>query len=109
MRILAKLLLVACLTSAESLQAITYVVPTDRDLVKRAEAIVVATAVASHSELTRDGRVVTIATLTLDEVLKGEFERQTSIDLIELGGVVGGRATFIFGSPRYAAGQHYLI
>jgi len=109
MRITFRTLIVPLLAVATSMQAITYVVPSDRDLVKRAEAIVVATAVSSHSELTRDGRIVTIATLTLDQVIKGDFEGQSSIDLVELGGVVGDRATFIFGSPRYAAGKHYLI
>jgi hypothetical protein len=85
-----------------------YIVPTDRDLVMRSDAIVVATAVASHSEITRDGRVVTIATLALDEVLKGELSSQRTIDLVEPGGVVGNRVTFISGSPRYTAGKQYL-
>jgi len=109
MRTIVRLLILLSLTLAASLQAATYIVPTDRDLVIRSEAIVVATAVAAHSELTRDGRVVTIATLALDEVLKGELGQQATIDLIEPGGVVGNRVTFISGSPRYTAGREYLV
>jgi hypothetical protein len=110
MRTIVRLLIVLSLAVATlPLHAATYIVPTDRDLVMRSDAIVVATAVASHSELTRDGRVVTIATLTLDEVLKGEFGQQATIDLTEPGGVVGNRSTFISGSPRYTAGRQYLV
>ena len=110
MRIIVRLLTVFMLvTATSSIFATTYIVPTDRDLVMRAEAIVVGTAVTSNSQLTADGRVVTIATLAVDEVLKGELGKQTSIDLVEPGGVVGERVTLITGSPRYEAGKHYLV
>ncbi|MEA2325158.1 MAG: hypothetical protein QOE68_117 [Thermoanaerobaculia bacterium] len=71
MRILIRLLIVFCLAAATSLQAITYIVPTDRDLVKRAEAIVIATAMESHAEMRDGGRIVTVTKLALEEVLKG--------------------------------------
>jgi len=109
MRTLVRMLTVSLLATATSLQAVTYIVPTDRDLIKRAEAIVVATALESHSELTSDGRIVTIATLALDDVIKGELDRRSSIDVVEIGGVVGDRATFVPGSPRYVSGKHYLV
>ncbi len=110
MRIAIRSLIAFMLALAtSSLYAITYIVPTDRDLVRRSEAIVIATSVESHSQYTTDGRIVTIATLALDEVLKGELGGQSSIDLIEAGGFVGDRATAIPGSPRYAAGKQYLV
>ena len=62
MRIAVRLFIVSLLAAATSLQAITYIVPNDRDLVKRAEAIVIATAVESHSELRDGGRLLTVAT-----------------------------------------------
>src|SRR4051812_29679495 len=108
MRILVRLLIVSCLAAATSLQAITYIVPTDRDLVKRAEAIVIATAMESHSELRDGGRIVTVATLRLENVLKGTVEGDI-VQLAELGGFVGGRVTFIPGSPRYEPGKRYLV
>jgi hypothetical protein len=107
LRIIVRLLIVSLLAAAPSLQAITYIVPNDRDLVKRAEAIVIATAAESHSELRDGGRLVTVATLRVERVLKGSVA--DSVQLVELGGAVDGRITFIPGSPRYEDGQRYLV
>ncbi|HEV7428012.1 MAG TPA: M57 family metalloprotease [Thermoanaerobaculia bacterium] len=109
MRILVRFLIVSLLAAATSLQAVTYIVPTDRDLVKRAEAIVIATAVESHSQFTSDRRIVTIAKLAIDDAIKGEPLPGSSIELAEPGGVVGERVTFIPGSPRYEPGHRYLV
>lgn len=110
MRITVRMFIVSLLlAAATSLQAITYIVPSDRDLVKRAEAIVIATAMESRSDYTADGRIVTIATLKIDEVLKGALLGQPSIDLVEPGGFVGEHATMIPGSPRYASDTRYLV
>lgn len=108
MRIVVRLLIVSFLAAATSLQAITYIVPNDRDLVKRAEAIVIATAVESHPELRDGARIVTVATLQVERVLKGPVEGEM-VQLAELGGSIGGRTTLIPGSPRYESGNRYLI
>src|SRR4051794_21490580 len=108
MRINVRLSIVLSLAIATSLQAITYIVPNDRDLVKRAEAIVIATAVESHAELRDGGRIVTVATLNVERVLKGSIDSE-SIQLAELGGAVGNRVTLIPGSPRYDSGKRYLV
>jgi len=107
MRILVRLLIVSFLAAATSLQAITYIVPTDRDLVKRAEAIVIATAMESHSEMRDGGGIVTVATLRVERLLKGSVG--DSIQLVELGGAVGDRRTFVPGAPRYEDGKRYLV
>jgi len=107
MRIPIRLSIVFCLAAVTSLQAITYIVPTDRDLVKRAEAIVVATAVESHSEMRDGGRIVTVATLRIERLLKGSVGE--SVQLVELGGAVGNRMTFVPGAPRYEDGKRYLV
>jgi hypothetical protein len=107
MRITVRILVVALLAFATSLQAITYLVPSDRDLVKRAEAIIIATAVESHAELDATGGVVTIAALHVERTLKGRIG--DTIDLTEPGGSVGEISTMIPGSPRYEAGKRYLI
>jgi len=107
MRIPVRLLIVFFLAAATSLQAITYIVPNDRDLVKRAEAIVIATAVESHSELRDGGRIVTVATLRVDRLLKGSLAE--SVQLVELGGTVGDRTTLVPGAPRYEDGKRYLV
>lgn len=108
MRIAVRLSIVFSLAVATSLQAITYIVPNDRDLVKRAEAIIVATAVESHPELRDEGRIVTVATMQVDRVLKGSITGET-VHVTEMGGVIGQRATLIPGSPRYETGKRYLV
>src|ERR1700686_1712920 len=102
MRIVVRTSIVLSLAVTTSLHAITYIVPNDRDLVKRAEAIVIATAVESHAELRDDQRIVTVATLRVERILKGSVGE--SVQLVELGGSVGNRVTFIPGSPRYEDG-----
>src|SRR5258706_278000 len=89
MRIVVWMLIVLSLAVVTSLHAISYIVPQDRELIGDAEAIFSAQAVASHAELTSDGRVVTIAELTVDEVLKGPIEPGTTLRLTEAGGIVG--------------------
>jgi hypothetical protein len=107
MRLIVRMLIVSVLTTVTSVQAITYIVPTDRDLVKRSEAIVIATAVESHPELRDGGRLVTVATLQVERVLKGSVGEK--VQLVELGGAIGNRVTMIPGSPRYEDGKRYLV
>ncbi|MEA2339003.1 MAG: hypothetical protein QOE82_3010, partial [Thermoanaerobaculia bacterium] len=107
MRIAIRILIVSFLAAASSLQAITYIVPNDRDLVKRADAIVIATAVESHPELRGEGRLVTVATLQVERVIKGSIG--DTVQLAELGGSIAGRVTIIPGSPRYENGNRYLV
>jgi hypothetical protein len=92
---------------ATSAFAVTYIVPSDRDLAKRAEGIVIATAGESHAELTTHGSIVTVAQLEVESVLKGSIGN--SIRLVEPGGILSERASFIPGSPRYEAGKRYLV
>src|SRR5260221_1460401 len=100
------LLAVFCVSSAF---AITYIVPTDRDLVRRADAIIIGTAIESHAELTPAGGIVTVATLTVDEVVKGGLNGGQPLRLVEMGGTVGQASMFIPGSPRYTSGRRYLV
>jgi hypothetical protein len=110
MQIISRLLTAITLAIAtSSALAVTYIVPTDRDLVNRSEAIVVATAIGSHSQYTADGRIVTVITLAVEESFKGEIDPRSSIDLVEPGGFAGDRGTIIPGSPRYAGGKRYMV
>jgi hypothetical protein len=107
MRILVRLLIVTCLAAATSLQAITYIVPADRDLVKRAEAIVIGTAVESHSEITPNGSVVTVASFDVERTVKGSIGDH--VNVVEPGGAVGDLSISIPGSPRFENGERYLV
>jgi len=103
------LMIVSSLAMATSLYAVSYIVPADRELIGDAEAIFSAQAVSSHAELTSDGRVVTIAELTVDDVMKGPIEPGTTLRLTEAGGIVGNYGVFIPGAPRYEPGRRYLV
>lgn len=107
MRILIRLLIVTLLAAATSLQAITYIVPTDRDLVKRAEAIVIGTAISSHAAITANGGVVTVAQFNVERAVKGLIADH--IDIVEPGGSVGSVSTAIPGSPRFENGKRYML
>src|SRR5205814_41168 len=81
----------------------------DRDLVLRADGIVLATAVSSHAELLANGRVVTKCELRVDEALKGPFTADDAVTLVEPGGQTATRFVAITGVPHYVDGKRYLV
>jgi hypothetical protein len=93
---------------ALSTQAIVYIVPSDRDLVNNAQAIVIGTAMASHPEMTATGGIVTVADLRIESVLKGAVS-EDSIRIVEPGGFMSDHAVMIPGSPRFEQGTRYLL
>src|ERR1700752_1752390 len=88
--------------------AATFVVPTDRDMVRRSDAIVVGWALKSDSRLTADGGIETVTPLVVDEVIKGSFLPET-IDIYEPGGTVDGRSELIAGVPKFGEGERVLV
>src|SRR5437867_5602219 len=91
----------------EAAFAASFIVPPDRDFVRKAQAIVIASALASHTELVND-RIVTITTMSIEEVIKGDIAEQT-IDIYEPGGRYENRATIIPGTPRFNDGERALL
>jgi hypothetical protein len=89
------------------MSAATFVVPPDRDLVSRADAIVLATAVSSYSAPTADGGIETLTTLRTDEVIKGVVGQTFTV--AEPGGEYGGRFMLISGVPRFTGGTKMLL
>src|SRR4051794_23035105 len=91
-----------------SMQAATFVVPDDRVEVRGAEAIVVASALESHTILTDQDAIETVTTMSIEEVLKGAVGGDT-FEVVEPGGVYGERGTFIPGIPRFQNGERTLL
>jgi uncharacterized protein (DUF2141 family) len=91
---------------AVSARAATFIVPGDRDMVRRADAIVVGAALASYSQMI-DGRIETVTSYSIHEVIKGSVG--FSIDIHEPGGRVGDQITFIPGVPRFEAGEESIL
>src|SRR5262245_37311626 len=90
-----------------TLSAASFVVPRDRDLVGRADAIVVGTAMESHAQFTTAGGIETLTTITVDEIIKGDVA--ATVTIAEPGGAVGNIAMIIPGSPQFAPGEKVLL
>ncbi len=87
--------------------AATFVVPNDRDLLRRADAIVVATAGKSVAQLNREGGIETVTSMTVEENIKGFVP--ALFEVHEPGGEYGGIITAIPGIPRFAEGDRMLL
>src|SRR5437899_13003254 len=97
------LLLVLLSGIGEAAFAASFVVPPDREFARQAPAIVIASALASHTELVND-RLVTITTMSIEEVIKADIGDQT-IDIYEAGRRSENRATMIPGTTRFNDGD----
>lgn len=95
---MSRLLLTLLLLAAPFARAATYLVPPDRELAARADAIVIATAIAAVPN-----RATTTYTLRVDEVLKGTAAGE--LELTELGGY----GLMVPGAPKYEPGARYLV
>jgi hypothetical protein len=106
MRTIAILL---ALLFAAAAQAVTYIVPADREMIQRADDIVIATGVTSVVERNEQGGIVTRSTLRVEEVLKGPRAVGGHLVLTERGGVLGHSVQHIPGTPAYRSGERYLV
>lgn len=87
--------------------AATFVVPDDRDLPRRADAIVVGTAIDSYPQWSADGGVETLTVFSIGEVIKGNVS--PTINIVEPGGSIDGVSVVIAGVPHFAAGEKALL
>jgi hypothetical protein len=99
----------ALLLVSSAAQAVTYIVPADREMIQRSDDIVIATGVTSTVERTAAGGIVTRFTLRLEEVLKGHHAAGDYLVLTERGGRLGDRLQYLPGTPVYEPGQRYLV
>jgi hypothetical protein len=101
-------LLVCAAMPFADLRGTTFVVPPDRELVRQATAIVIASPLDSFTQLRHERSVETVTTMSIEEVLKGSIESAT-IDIHEPGGTFGKRTTNIPGIPHFASGERYVL
>lgn len=85
----------------------SFVVPDDLTFVRKSQAIVLASAIVSRTDIQND-RMSTITTFSIEETLKGSVAAD-QIDVIEPGGVRDGRVYFLPGVPRFTDGERYLL
>src|SRR5688500_5412577 len=105
----AALIAASLLLAPVPLTAAAFVVPSDRELIAAADAIVIATVTDIHSEFTVEGPIVTNIAFTVAEVLKGPLEAHEPLRLREQGGVIGEHFTAVSGSAHYWTGNRALI
>lgn len=96
------------LAAVVPLRATTFVVPPDRDMVHRADTIVIATALTSYSRYNGDGGVETVTPMSVEETIKG-LDVPATIDVVEPGGAIDGIITAIAGVPRFREGRRMLL
>ena len=89
--------------------AASFIVPTDRELVDLAKAIVIATAVSSYPVHTSDGFIDTVNEFRVDEVIKGDVDVNVPLQLIEGGGALDGHFDMVPDAPKYEVGERALI
>src|SRR5260221_5427598 len=101
-------LLTALLALSPVMFAATFVVPHDRDLVRRADAIAVGTPLSSFTQINAGGGIEAVTTVQVEEVLKGQSLGQT-LTIVEPGGDHAGSVQFIPGVPRFNTSERSLL
>ncbi|MGZ8851990.1 MAG: hypothetical protein ACXW2X_01245, partial [Thermoanaerobaculia bacterium] len=102
-------LTILLLLVASAGRAATYLVGTDREMIRSASAIVVVTAGESISVRSPGGTIETATHMRVDEALAGPFSTGDEFDIFELGGFVGDIGLAVSGSPRFAQGERGLL
>src|SRR5258706_597316 len=97
------LLCAAVVASATTTFAASFIVPSDRELVRRADAIVVATVLRSFAQSYHETGIETVTSLQVSETVKGIVPGLMEIH--EPGGELGGRVEIIPGVPRFNDGD----
>lgn len=92
---------------AGTASAATFGRVSDRDILERADVVVVATVVDSVSRETADRAIVTDSRLQVEDVLKGVAG--STITVTDFGGFVNGRGIVVPGSASYTPGERVLV
>jgi len=92
---------------AASAGATTFLPTTDRDLVKRSDAVVIGTVLGASTHIAANGYVMTDYDISVEESPKGFVARDITVR--ELGGSAGGRVTYVADSATYAVGEHVFL
>ncbi|HEV7922822.1 MAG TPA: M57 family metalloprotease [Thermoanaerobaculia bacterium] len=87
----------------------TLLVAPDDEMLRAAQAVVVATAGPSHVRRAPGGWLETVTTMQVEEGIKGPLHAGDTFEIVELGGVLDGVGFFAAGAPQYREGERSLI
>jgi hypothetical protein len=86
-----------------------FVVPTDFEMIRDADAIAVVKVTEIHSAFAHDPMIVTNIDVLPEVVVKGNLKRGESLRIVEEGGEVGTQAMFVSAGPTYWVGNRALV
>ena len=97
-----------------SARAATYVVPPDDVLIGKAHSIVVARALHSRVEETKERGIETVTVFAVEERLKGDRSIESGFTVRVPGGVIEEagkpvRAKVVYGAPQFVDGEPVLL
>jgi hypothetical protein len=87
--------------------ATTFVVPTDDEMVARADAIVIARAEGHWVDMARD--IETVYEMRIERTIKGSPRAQELLRIVSPGGELEDRGVSVPGAPRFANGERALL
>jgi len=92
-----------------SLFATTFIVPSDRELIKKSAAIVSGVIISARAVEIEDGFIETEYEVALDEVLKGPLRRHETLIVRSAGGQLGEEFTLVHSSAHFRVGDDVLL
>lgn len=98
----------AVLLAAQAAVAATFIVPTDDELVAKAQAIAIGTVEGTYVE-EADQNIETVAEIRIERAMKGAFRAGELVRVVEPGGVVQDRGVLVPGAARYRQGERVLL
>jgi hypothetical protein len=107
-RLLVPALLTLALLAAPPVNAASFVVPTDEELVSKSPLIVVATVEGAYAQ-TADDIIETVYEMRVQRTLKGAPASSGLLRVHALGGVIGERGVLVPGEAHFRQGQQVLL
>lgn len=107
---LSLLALAVCVLISSQAFAAVFIVPDDRELVQKADGIVIGRIVDSAAQARDDGHIETIYSVRIERILKGNgFERNAVVKVSSPGGMAGKRMTAVVGAAHFEKDQRVLL
>lgn len=100
---------VCLLLVASAASGATFVVPPDRELARRSDAVIVAKALTSYVTRSDSGAIETVTRLAIDDVIRGPLAAESTMEVVEPGGVFGDLVQVIPGVPRFVPGERTVL
>jgi hypothetical protein len=100
----------AAVLGATTVASATTMIPlTIEQLTERASAVVRGHTVATHSAWDGHGRIVTHATVQVEQSYAGGATPGASLDVATYGGTVDGTSMLVIGAPSFSVGEEVVL